>query len=105
MIINPQNFRRFFIVVIACLSLTLPAAATAQEEPEPDPVNGATIYAARCANCHGIGFGGWRTSSQSAEPAHSHRRTEYLQGRDPFEIAQIIYNGRLQQGMPALALK
>lgn len=75
--------------------------AVAQQEEEPDPVNGATIYAARCANCHGsLGMGDGELAADLPNPPPAIGSTDYLATTDPFTIAQTIYNGNLENGMP-----
>ena len=92
--------RRTCYFILLTSYFLLPALAIAQEE-EPDPTNGATIYAARCANCHGpLGLGDGELAASLPNPPTAIGSTDYLATTDPFTIAQTIYNGRVEQGMP-----
>ncbi|MEM9776903.1 MAG: cytochrome c [Chloroflexota bacterium] len=86
--------------VMACLWAAIASPATAQDE-EPDPVNGATIYASRCANCHGsLGMGDGELADSLPNQPTAIGSAEYLASKDTFSIAQAIYNGNLANGMP-----
>ncbi|MFK7803088.1 MAG: c-type cytochrome [Anaerolineae bacterium] len=97
---------RFGTLLFCLFVLTFATPALAQDEqPDPldgaNPANGATIYAARCANCHGpLGLGDGELAANLPNPPTAIGSVEYLASADPFTIAQTIYSGRVQRGMP-----
>ncbi|MEM8861853.1 MAG: cytochrome c, partial [Chloroflexota bacterium] len=95
-----RRLRWMLLIGVFCLWLGNTEAVNAQDD-EPDPVNGATIYAARCANCHGsLGLGDGELAANLPNPPTAIGDPEYWADKDPFSIAQVIYNGNLANGMP-----
>lgn len=98
-----KNVRRMLAFVLVWLTFvsTVPALAQDQDDEEPDPANGAAIYAARCANCHGpLGLGDGELAANLPNRPPAIGSAEYLATADVLSMAQTIYNGRIEQGMP-----
>ena len=95
---------------------TLPPATQAPHElayppAPPDLANGAQIYAARCASCHGVngdGQGELFTSGQLAvngtpQPPGDFKNPDTARDQTPREWFETITNGRIEKLMPPWA--
>ncbi len=97
----PHNKKRLVVLLTILASLMVIQPLQAQELPEPDPINGAAIYAARCANCHGpMGLGDGELAPNLPNPPTAIGNPDFLAANEAFDIAQVVYNGRVQNGMP-----
>lgn len=99
--VTPLHRLRNLAILATVFALFSTHPAQAQEQPEPDPVNGAAIFAARCANCHGpLGLGDGELAPSLPNPPTAIANPEFLAANDSFSIAQTIWNGRVENGMP-----
>ena len=68
---------------VAILILSLNVSSAFAQDAEPDPANGATIYAARCANCHGpLGLGDGELAPNLPNPPSAIGSAEFLATAD-----------------------
>jgi mono/diheme cytochrome c family protein len=121
-----KQFRFFFLIILACLlaacNFTLAADVTpppgyqpppdAQASPEitsgplypmlpPNPSSGETIFAEKCAPCHGAtGLGDGPSSAQLPVPVPAIGTAEVAHQAVPAEWFRIVTQGNLERFMP-----
>ncbi len=102
---------RFWAVSFLVLALVLLVGltafpVTAQEsaplpDSPPDAANGLTIYADRCANCHGpLGNGDGELAVNLPKPPRAFTDPTFRQTAVPASFYNFIFNGNLDAGMP-----
>ncbi|MBK8985660.1 MAG: c-type cytochrome [Chloroflexi bacterium] len=106
--IEPQRhnarYGRFFI--LALLFLLLLATAVSAQEPAipqtaPDAAVGLSLFADRCANCHGpAGQGDGELAARLEAPPADITDPEFRRTRVPADMFTAITNGNLASGMP-----
>lgn len=70
----------------------------------PDPENGRSIYAEKCAPCHGVqGLGDGPQASQLPNPAAPIGTSELARQSTPAEWYTIVTSGNLERFMPPFA--
>lgn len=79
-----------------------PPDASASQLPAPDLINGARIFAERCASCHGLDGAGQGELVRSGEvPAMpSFLDDAHVRTQTPHAYYEIITNGNLEKLMP-----
>jgi mono/diheme cytochrome c family protein len=91
---NPEALHR-----CAAVSLALALAATATpgraaEAPAPDD-HGRSVYAVRCAPCHGDGGAGDGPAAAALEPKpRNFRDPAFWSGRSPVQLKLVVEHGR-----------
>jgi mono/diheme cytochrome c family protein len=96
-----QIIRHVAPAFLLILTYSINAHSAFAQDEEPDPANGAAIFAARCANCHGpLGLGDGELAVNLPNPPTPIGSPDFLATADLFSLAQTIYNGRVDRGMP-----
>ncbi|MEJ2749957.1 MAG: cytochrome c, partial [Anaerolineae bacterium] len=100
------RFWAVFIFTLVLVLLLFSSMDMAAQEPSlplspPDAANGLTVFADRCANCHGAtGGGDGELSGQlMVAPAHVND-PPFRETAVPGDLFDTITNGILESGMP-----
>ncbi len=99
--------RLLLVAATLGLLLTMPPRTARAQEPVPAPTGlpdaarGLTLYAARCANCHGPqGRGDGEMAARLPAPPRAFVDPAFLRAAVPASIFRTLTNGNLEQGMP-----
>ncbi len=93
----------FILLLITLLQGQIAVEAQEPLEPAtpPDSFNGLSLYADRCANCHGPGGeGDGEMAGDLPAPPRNFTDEEFRRGTVPAALFQTITEGRLDAGMP-----
>ncbi len=99
-------YGRLTIFALLIGLLLLATAVVAAQEPvlpgaPPDAEVGLSLFADRCANCHGpAGQGDGEMASRLEKPPANYTDPEFRRTRIPAEMFSVITDGRLDAGMP-----
>lgn len=102
--INPRNLvqkRPFLALLLLLLTISLPVTVVLAQSDDPATSAGQTIFADRCANCHGAtGEGDGEMSDRLPSPPAKLNDLNLLRTGVPNEWFALISNGDLNAGMP-----
>lgn len=99
------SYGRFAIFALLLILLAVVTAVSAQETvlptTPPDAGVGLSLFANRCANCHGpAGQGDGEMAARLEKPPANYTDPEFRRTRIPADMFITVTDGRLEAGMP-----